>query len=335
MQKYFTISIICLCAALLHWPFGSSAQAIEVELGSPKSSSSVRSTPQNLKGSFGVAWQHQQRANQSLEIGNNARAIEYFRKAIAAYQDSIRRKIETTASQKGVQDSQAGLKQASGNLDKQTNTQSILFRYLEEKVGKPVQIPVFPPDNLIAWYEEKFVSVGEDSQARYTLIYQVSLIAKSLLEQETIDQKLRGLRIARDSAVFTLDKLKDEKLSAMLCDTFLLPNLGAARNKRWQQLSKEQILENVIYIYSKAGEGEKLVTACKLLLDNANSANATDSARLKLALALESQFKYEEAIDYLEAITSPNMSGAKKLIIRMKQKATQSKKQEARNDETK
>lgn len=337
MREHIIKPTVCLCAALLSSPFMPSAQAIEVELGSPKSPAPTSPKPETLKGSFGVAWQQQQRAMQSLEIGDNVRAVEYFKKAIAAYQNSLRYKAEASASREGIQNCEEGSQKALANFEKQATAQSSLFRYLEEKAGKLAQMPAFPQDNLIAWYQEQFTAVGKDSQSRYTLLYQLTLVAKSLFDQEAVDQKRRGLRITRDAAVFTLETMKDEKLSAMLCDTFLIPNLGAARDKRWQQLSKEQILENAIYIYSKAGDGEKLVTACKLLLDNSRSANAANSARLKLALALESQGKFEDAIGYLEAIESPNMNGAKKLIGRMKQKAKAAKreKQETRNDEKK
>jgi hypothetical protein len=67
-------------------------------------------------GTGDTAWNYQQRGLLFLEKGDNARAIDDFQSAIAAYRDQVRRGVRVAEAQAGIRACLSGWKTAVANM---------------------------------------------------------------------------------------------------------------------------------------------------------------------------------------------------------------------------
>lgn len=211
---------------------------------------------------------------------------------------------------------------------KSEQTQEELFDYLDKKVKSSLTSPEYPQDGLITWALKRHNESGKDAQAQYKVAGEELRIVQSLLGEKGKQRQRQGLRLAQYTNSFVFDKLKDKWLYARVYEAFFLPHLDVAYQERWQDLSKQRIMEGAAGAFGLTGEKDKQIAALNLLLDLDAEQNTLDWAHGTLAQVLASQGKYEEAIAHLQLIESSSMSSVKNLIPRY-QELLQKKKSES------
>ena len=151
-------------------------------------------------------------------------------------------------------------------------------------------------------------------------------IADRLLTAENPVVRRSALGIACSIITHSNLRFKDFKLSVAVADAYLLPNLDMADTRRDQFLSQNSLLWKMIVAYSKGNELAKLQHAAELALEDANSLNSQDACRLQIAVALQRQKKYDEAIVRLKEVTdSALVNGAKEFISTLEKERDKAK----------
>lgn len=208
--------------------------------------------------------------------------------------------------------------------------QKRVFDYLLGKTGKLATTPTYPTNELLNWTRENYQGAGRNSQKMYVAIAQHLRAAQPLLSDENQQQNLRGLRVAYDASIKTAVQLKDKTLCALVFDGFIVPYLGSARSGESDLLSKQRLLQNAANAYRLTEESSKQIVVLNELVgvaDAAGNVGLADWARVKLAEVLETQERYSEAINNLQAVQSPNLQGSKKWIPALQKKLQQQKQQ--------
>jgi hypothetical protein len=81
-----------------------------------RTGSAISSASSAIEGGRDTGWRYQQRALLFLEQGDNARAADDFRTAIAAYRDQINRGVNVDQARIGIDACQNGLRLAQLRL---------------------------------------------------------------------------------------------------------------------------------------------------------------------------------------------------------------------------
>lgn len=202
-----------------------------------------------------------------------------------------------------------------------------IFGYLTTKVGREVALPSYQENALVRWSLRSYQEAGKDNKKLYTVIYEQLLVAQKLLSSQDVQQKRRGLRVAHNANFKAAARLKDKPLCAQIFDAFIMPNIAAAPTGRGT-LSQARLLQDGASAYRLTGQREKQAGALQSLIAVAQKDKDTDGAdwaRVKLADVWAVQERYQEAADLLKAVTSPNMSGSKRVIAALEAKAAKKK----------
>ena len=203
------------------------------------------------------------------------------------------------------------------------HTQDEVFNYLLGKTGRLATLPDYPQNALLKWTQENYRAAGSDSREMYRAIAQHLRAAQPLLSHPSQQQNLRGLRVAYDASLKAAVQIKDRDLCAQIFDAFILPHLDAARSEANDLLGKQKLLQNAANAYRLAEESPKQIAVLRELVSVAEAAGSVshaDWARVKLAEVFEANGRYQEAIDNLQAVQSPNLSGSKQWIPELQEK---------------
>ena len=188
-------------------------------------------------------------------------------------------------------------------------------------------IPRGKPADFLYCFREYDACKG-DKRKLYGVVASQLRLVEALLEQEDIEVRRSGLAIIWQASYCALQDIQDPKLAVEICDIWMQPNLHLASPHDWQFSGLENMLTCCVAVYSKAEAHEQLLATSKFWLDKniqQRDLNTADTARLKMAVALEGLKRYDEAIQVLEAITHPSLATQKSRIpgLRTKRDAQQ------------
>lgn len=126
-----------------------------------------------------------------------------------------------------------------------------------------------------------------------------------------------------------MSHVKDGELAQQIADAYLMPHLQDADPNPSSYLSKQELLEIAVSAYGAAKDADKFLAGLKMLLENAPNPNVADGARLRLAVFLDRQGRYQEALDYLKQISpDEGVGGARALIPEIEKKLQEQKRKE-------
>ncbi|MCL5104293.1 MAG: hypothetical protein M1133_09280 [Armatimonadetes bacterium] len=190
----------------------------------------------------------------------------------------------------------------------------------------PTPEPIVPPEPekpaLDRWTcDSQLREVEGDEQAvRDLMRVHLTEAAKILFWHTTesknvINERRRAVGIALTAVIWASSMLNDDELAARICKDYLMPNLDAARPERWDYLSQETVLINVISVWQRTGEVDKVIDLYKWWITWDPCANSADANRIRLAEVLVGEERYEEAISYLQQIDDKGDCAAGKLLI--------------------
>lgn len=177
-------------------------------------------------------------------------------------------------------------------------------------------IPRGKPADFLYCFREYDACKG-DKRKLYGVVASQLRLVEALLEQEDIEVRRSGLAIIWQASYCALQDIQDPKLAVEICDIWMQPNLHLASPHDWQFSGLENMLTCCVAVYSKAEAHEQLLATSKFWLDKniqQRDLNTADTARLKMAVALEGLKRYDEAIHVLEEITHPSLATQKSRI---------------------
>ena len=177
-------------------------------------------------------------------------------------------------------------------------------------------IPRGKPADFLYCFREYDACKG-DKRKLYGVVASQLRLVEALIEQEDIEVRRSGLAIIWQASYCALQDIQDPKLAVEICDIWMQPNLHLASPHDWQFSGLENMLTCCVAVYSKAEAHEQLLATSKFWLDKniqQRDLNTADTARLKMAVALEGLKRYDEAIHVLEEITHPSLATQKSRI---------------------
>lgn len=211
---------------------------------------------------------------------------------------------------------------ASQTLRSADEARDELFGDLETRISVPLAVPAYPTEGLLRWIYRRHQEAEKtkDAKAMLQAVGEELRLAQNLLREKIPARQRAGVRIALINAAFAAGSLRNARLTSQIYEGFLLPHLNLAHAERWQDLSRQRLLEGAIGAFKTTKETQKETAALRLLLamneDGSLDLNTLDWARGELAQRLAAQKQYEEALTLLRSITAPGMQGVKKLIPR-------------------
>ena len=194
-----------------------------------------------------------------------------------------------------------------------------LRSYLQKQSGVRREKPTIPrgkPADFLYCFREYDACKG-DKRKLYGVVASQLRLVEALIEQEDIEVRRSGLAIIWQASYCALQDIQDPKLAVEICDIWMQPNLHLASPHDWQFSGLENMLTCCVAVYSKAEAHEQLLATSKFWLDKniqQRDLNTADTARLKMAVALEGLKRYDEAIHVLEEITHPSLATQKSRI---------------------
>lgn len=202
-----------------------------------------------------------------------------------------------------------------------------LLAKIAKRDAASFQIPADAPDaqtpnldlNLPPYLFERLRAAKSSSQTLAVALAENLLLAESLSNAPDETTRRLGLQTAFEAAMLGAKRLPDKTAGARLLEGFVLPHLQDAPDKATTEfpLTKQLILENACTTYRQSKDSEKLfqgVSALVFVADHGGDAEGADWARIKLAQDLAARGRFRDAINNLQAVTSPHLLGAKKWI---------------------
>lgn len=213
-----------------------------------------------------------------------------------------------------------------------------MFEHLQDKAGITPALPDFPREKLILWINQRQKTFADDEKSRYLFVYEQLLVAQKLLAERDNKIRSQGLLVASETANYAAATLpKDSILLARIYEGVLLPYISLAHVERWQDPSRQRLIEAASSAFANAGESDKQQKMLEWLLELGQPASPSDSSRTSavqldqntldwtrgtLAVLLSqspqaSNSDLQRALALLHAISSPNMSGFKHIETRL------------------
>lgn len=179
--------------------------------------------------------------------------------------------------------------------------------------------------------EDETLSRREREKMLAGVVHQDLQLAEVGLEQPDEGVRRRALRVASIANLYASSLSADPRLQAALYEGFLLPNVGLAPAQGWGDAAS--LLEGAAMAFKLTGKPERQIeTLDKLLLMQQGTGHGAgaDIARVHLSGALEKSEQYREAITTLEAVTTPDLLGAKKQLNALRNKLNDQQRREAK-----
>ena len=206
-------------------------------------------------------------------------------------------------------------------------------KYLAQKSGRTVRGNSVIKGDPAVWVFQTYEAVPKQNPKTLNAwVAEHLLIADNrFLNGKTVEQRRKGLSMVCWVCRCAYRRLKDGPLARQIADAYIMPYLKDADPNPSSYLSKQELLEIAVSAYAAAKDADKFLAGLKMLLDNAPNPNAADRARLRLAIFLDRQGQYMEALAYLKQI-DPNegVGGARVLIPEIEKKLQEQKRKEKR-----
>ena len=197
------------------------------------------------------------------------------------------------------------------------------FELLGRQSG-PVDAPntgaLLGAHDLDGWLWSRYHAVTADStipKARVQrllagLVHQDLQLAEDALQSGDPVVRRRGLRVATIANIYAGSLTDDPRLQASLYQGFLLPVLDMAPRDGWG--SGPALLEGASMAFRLSGRAQEQREALSQLLQMQQAAGnvpGADMARVHMAVALEDEGDLRGAFRQLDAISTPDLAGAK------------------------
>ena len=164
------------------------------------------------------------------------------------------------------------------------------------------------------WARERNQTVASTPESLNAMLMQNGQVAHELLSSPQQIRQRQGLRLSQFTAQIALERLSDKTVAARFYQFFVLPHLDVAYKERWQDLSRQRLLEESLGAFQAAKDSQQVEATYRLLLKEDLNANTRDWARGELAQILAARGEYKEAITLLEFIQSRSIVQVKQLI---------------------
>ena len=164
------------------------------------------------------------------------------------------------------------------------------------------------------WTAIRSVDVGKNKKGAYAAAAKLLVTAEALLEQSDPKVRASGVGLLIVTVEGINQQLKDYALSALICELWLLPNIDAAAESETEYVSRVTVLKTATTAYLKARAFERMEQTARNWLDEAESENSRDCARLRIAQAQKALGSVADAATTLDEISDPSMLGLKSLI---------------------
>lgn len=194
-----------------------------------------------------------------------------------------------------------------------------IMRALETKAGVSIRLAAVPNgDRDLRWMTQQYAETREPRQ-KYWLVGQHLLMAATLLRSRYTDPRMNGMDMARMASSHVANDLGETQLAAQIIQAYLLPNYTLAEEEEWEALSRAGIATSLAEALEKVQDdpkvpgGEKyqqredLINAYRLQISVVKDESKADYARWNIARVMEKNFRFEEAIGYLQEMKSSNM----------------------------
>ncbi len=148
------------------------------------------------------------------------------------------------------------------------------------------------------------------SQPPYNKILPLLTRAQAELQRPLLSEKRSGIGDAYDAALLILTQTQDRVLAARLFDGFLLASLRFASPGPALYDGRRHLLKAAFGAYQQAGQEDRQLAVLRLLRREAQGdENLSDWVSLQFAAVYAHRGQYQPAMDALNAVQSPGMSG--------------------------
>ena len=201
-----------------------------------------------------------------------------------------------------------------------------VFAILDEQVKGGVEEPpmaMLGAPDLDSWLFRRYRSITEDAtlspRQRERLlagtVHQDLQLAEYGLGMDNPLAQKKALRVATIANLYVGMLPTDPRLQAALYEGFLLPHLAMAPEKGWG--AQPALLEGAAVANRVIGQSGRQVFLLRHLLDyqqQRGDVPGADIARIHLSDALEGRQQYFDAFQQLNAVTTPDLMGAKSYL---------------------
>jgi hypothetical protein len=159
-------------------------------------------------------------------------------------------------------------------------------------------------------YREFLTAPRKHSKEIYYLVGQHLFLADAMFAQQDPQVQLSGIGIANEVISVLAQDMKDGPLAARVADAYLIPHLDLAPLKMYAVLNRRFLMIYAIRAYSFGERYDMLERVCGHAINLYGSdRNSTDALRITLAKALQKQHKWDAAIQVLNDIQDPGLTG--------------------------
>ena len=214
------------------------------------------------------------------------------------------------------------------------------FAILDDQVKGGVEEPpmaMLGAPDLDSWLFRRYRSITEDETLTKrqlermiagTVHQDLQLAEYGLFSNNPLAQK-KALRVATIANLYVGMLPADPRLQAAIYEGFLLPHVEMAPEKGWG--ARPALLEGAAVANRVIGQSGRQISLLHTLLDfqkKRGNVPGADMARIHLAEALEGRSQYFQAFQELNAITTPDLLGAKASLERLWRKAVAQREQQ-------
>ena len=198
-----------------------------------------------------------------------------------------------------------------------------VFAILDDQVKGGVEEPpmaMLQAPDLDTWLFRRYYSITADEtlsarqrerQIAGTIHQDLQLAEYGLTVNDSVVQK-KALRVATIANLYASMLPEDPRLQAALYEGFLLPNVEMAPAQGWG--AQPALLEGAAVANRMIGRSERQIGLLNQLIafqKQRNDVPGADIARIHLSEALEGHKYYFRAFQELNAVTTPDLLGAK------------------------
>ena len=196
---------------------------------------------------------------------------------------------------------------------------AILDKQVKGGVEEPPMAMLQAPD-LDTWLFRRYYSITSDGtlsprqrerQIAGTIHQDLQLAEYGLTLDNPVAQK-KALRVATIANLYVGMLPDDPRLQAALYDGFLLPSVSLAPEKGWG--AQPALLEGAAVANRMIGQSDRQIGLLNQLIDyqkKRSNVPGADIGRIHLSDALEGREFYFRAFEELNAVTTPDLLGAK------------------------